>query len=30
MGRRISTSIELLQGNIFIIKQGDNVLKIIK
>lgn len=30
MGRRISTSIELLQGNIFIIKQGDNVSKIIK
>ena len=30
MGRSINTSIELLQGHVFIVKQGNNVFKLIK
>ena len=30
MGRRIGTSIEMLEGNVFIIKQGDKTFKLIK
>ena len=30
MGRSINTSIELLQGHVFIVKQGNNIYKLIK